>query len=220
MKKIVSAILAGSVLLCLAACNTEVSEQTETSAQISTEESATATAEETTVETTEETTAETSEETKYEGMFKLSLEEITNRFWVDDFDPQHDGHKMIKTQMDPELAKKNALFGVKDYYRINYDYSADPDAEQDPWSKYLVYIIELDMDIFHYKKLAEGDKITFYIDSDKQIDNDCVVYLIRGQYVLCIVVGEDEDYKDVLADNPAYDNVDFERACINFKRSA
>ena len=114
MKKIVSAILAGSVLLCFAACNTSVSEQTETSAQISTEESATATAEETTVETTEETTAETSEETKYEGMFKLSLEEITNRFWVDDFDPQHDGHKLIKTQMDPELAKKNALFGVKE----------------------------------------------------------------------------------------------------------
>ncbi|MBR4342782.1 MAG: hypothetical protein IKP88_08760 [Lachnospiraceae bacterium] len=220
MKKFISAILAGSVLMCLAACNTEVSEQTETTAQISTEVSATATAEETTVETTVETTAETSEETKYEEMFKLSLEEITNRFLVDDFDPQHDGHKLIKTQMDPELAKKNALFGVKDYYRINYDYADVPDAEQDPWSKYLVYIIELDMDIFHYKKLAEGDKITFFVDADKQIDNDCVVYLIRGQYVLCIVVGEDEDYKDVLADNPAYDNVDFERACINFKRSA
>lgn len=74
MKKVVSAILAGSVLVCLAACNTSFSGQTETSAHISTEESATATPEETTVEeTTAETTAETSEETKYEGMFKLSL---------------------------------------------------------------------------------------------------------------------------------------------------
>ena len=101
MKKTISSILACSVLLSLAACNTEVSEQTETTAQISTEVSATATAEETTVETTEETTAETSEETKYEEMFKLSLEEITNRFWVDDFDPQHDGHKLTVVSSSP-----------------------------------------------------------------------------------------------------------------------
>ena len=220
MKKIISTLLVCTVVLSLAACNSSVNEQSETTAQISTEISATA--EETTVEetTAAETSAETSEETKYEGMFRLSLEEITDRFYTTEFNPQHDGHKMIKTPMDPELAKLNSVLGIKGYYTINYDYSAVSDADQDPWSKFRIYIIELDMDIYHYKPLAKGDKITFISDADKRLYNECVVYLIRGQYVLCIDVPEGEDYNDTLAKNPAYKTIEFERSCENFKTGA
>lgn len=220
MKKIISTLLACTVVFSLAACNSSVNQQSETTAQISTDISATA--EETTVEETkvEETTAETSEETKYEGMFRLSLEEITDRFYTTEFNPQHDGHKMIKTQMDPELAKLNSVLGIKDYYVINYDYTADADADQDPWSKFRIFIIELDMDIYHYKPLAKGDKITFISDADKRLVNECVVYLVRGQYVLCIDVAEGEDYEDTMAKNPAYKTIEFERSCENFKTGA
>ena len=71
-----------------------------------------------------------------------------------------------------------------------------------------------------YSGFAKGDKITFISDADKRLVNECVVYLVRGQYVLCIDVAEGEDYEDTMAKNPAYKTIEFERSCENFKTGA
>lgn len=216
MKKVISTVLACTVLFGLAACNT-----TETSVTTTSEETTVTETTEETTEATEETTepVETTVELKYDGMIKQTLDEITNKFYTTEFDPKHDGHKLLKTQMDPELASKNALSGIKDYFRINYDYSEAPsDEKEEPWYKYNVYIIELDMDIYHYKHLETGSKISFLTDADTSID--CTVLYVRGQYVLCIPAAEEDDYQKMLNDSPAYNNVEFERACLNFQHGS
>ena len=215
MKKVISTVLACTVLFGLAACNT-----TETSVTTTSEETTVTETTEETTEATEETTepVETTVELKYDEMVKYSLENITDFFYSTDFNPQHNGHKLLKTQMDPELAAKNDLMGIKNYYRVNYDYSEVPsDEKEEPWYKYNVYIIELDMDIYHYKPLETGSKISFLTDADTSLE--CVVLFVRGQYVLCIPAVEDEDYQKTLKASPAYNNVDFERSCDNFKHT-
>ena len=84
--------------------------------------------------------------------------------------------------------------------------------------KYNVYIIELDMDIYHYKHLETGSKISFLTDADTSID--CTVLYVRGQYVLCIPAAEEDDYQKMLKDSPTYNNVEFERACLNFQHGS
>lgn len=216
MKKLVSTVLACTTALCFAACDTA-----ETSVITSSEETTVLESSEETTEATEETTeaVETTLELKYDEMIKQSLDEITNIFYTTDFEPNHNGHMLLKTQMDPELASKNALSGIKDYFRINYDYSEAPsDEKEEPWYKYNVYIIELDMDIYHYKHLETGSKISFLTDADTSID--CTVLYVRGQYVLCIPVAEEDDYQKMLKDSPAYNNVEFQRACLNFQHGS
>lgn len=216
MKKLVSTVLACTTALCFAACDTA-----ETSVITSSEETTVLESSEETTEATEETTetVETTLELKYDEMIKQSLDEITNIFYTTDFEPNHNGHMLLKNQMDPELASKNALSGIKDYFRINYDYSEAPsDEKEEPWYKYNVYIIELDMDIYHYKHLETGSKISFLTDADTSID--CTVLYVRGQYVLCIPAAEEDDYQKMLKDSPAYNNVEFERACLNFQHGS
>ena len=216
MKRFVSGLLACTTALCFAACDTA-----ETSVITSSEETTVIESSEETTEASEETTepVETTVELKYDEMIKQSLDEITDKFYTTDFDPNHNGHKLLKTQMDPELAAKNSLSGIKDYFRINYDYPEAPsDEKEEPWFKYDVYIIELDMDIYHYKHLETGSKLSFLTDADTTLE--CVVLYVRGQYVLCIPAGEDDDYQKTLKDSPAYNNIEFERSLENFKHGS
>ena len=216
MKKIISTVLACTVLFCLAACNTAETTETTTA---SSEETTVA---ETSAEATEtEATTESVTETTIEGMRPTTLDEITDRFiWGLDFNFKE--QDLVRTKMDPNDAGKNALCGIKDYSHLLYDNAVFKDKDEpESWFSFDAYIFELDMEMYQYKKpLSKGDKIRFLLDPNTGVYDEREVAAIRGQYVLCIHIEEGKNYKKTLdVSLPDLDSGELSKAYANFMSS-
>ena len=216
MKKIISTVLACTVLFCLAACNTDETTETTTA---SSEETTVA---ETSAEATEtEATTESVTETTIEGMRPTTLDEITDRFiWGLEFNFKE--QDLVRTKMDPNDAGKNALCGIKDYSHLLYDNAVFKDKDEpESWFTFDVYIFELDMEMYQYKKpLSKGDKIRFLLDPNTGVYDEREVAAIRGQYVLCIKIEEGKNYKKTLdVSLPDLDSGELSKAYANFMSS-
>ena len=216
MKKIISTVLACTVLFCLAACNTDETTETTTA---SSEETTVA---ETSAEATEtEATTESVTETTIEGMRPTTLDEITDRFiWGLEFNFKE--QDLVRTKMDPNDAGKNALCGIKDYSHLLYDNAVFKDKDEpESWFTFDVYIFELDIEMYQYKKpLSKGDKIRFLLDPNTGIYDEREVAAIRGQYVLCINIEEGKNYKKTLdVSLPDLDSGELSKAYANFMSS-
>ena len=216
MKKIISTVLACTVLFCLAACNTDETTETTTA---SSEETTVA---ETSAEATEtEATTESVTETTIEGMRPTTLDEITDRFiWGLEFNFKE--QDLVRTKMDPNDAGKNALCGIKDYSHLLYDNAVFKDKDEpESWFTFDVYIFELDIEMYQYKKpLSKGDKIRFLLDPNTGVYDEREVAAIRGQYVLCINIEEGKNYKKTLdVSLPDLDSGELSKAYANFMSS-
>lgn len=216
MKKIISTVLACTVLFCLAACNTDETTETTTA---SSEETTVA---ETSAEATEtEATTESVTETTIEGMRPTTLDEITDRFiWGLEFNFKE--QDLVRTKMDPNDAGKNALCGIKDYIHLLYDNAVFKDKDEpESWFSFDAYIFELDMEMYQYKKpLSKGDKIRFLLDPNTGVYDEREVAAIRGQYVLCIHIEEGKNYKKTLdVSLPDLDSGELCKAYANFMSS-
>ncbi len=108
MKKVLSTLLACSVLLGFAGCNITVpSDDPTVSSEVITDETEGITD----ASEPEETT--TTEEKFVEGMIKSSLDEITDRFMYGLGDT-HEDQESLRLNMDPEDVEKNQTLGTKD----------------------------------------------------------------------------------------------------------
>ena len=217
MKKVLSTLLACSVLLGFAACNITVpSDNTTVSSEVTTEATEGVTDPE-----SETTTSETTEEKFVEGMIKSSLDEITDRFMYGLGDT-HEGQEYLRLNMDPEDAEKNQTLGIKDYRNITLGYFSNLtqnglDNKPETWYEFDAYIFKMDMESDQYKSAAEGGKVSVLIDRNTGAVKELPVVAVRGQYVLCVYVEEGKDYvRTLLEEGPEFTSVEITKAIENF----
>ena len=216
MKKVLSTLLACSVLLGFAGCNITVPSEDST---VSSESIPDETEGITDASEPEETT--TTEEKFVEGMIKSSLDEITDRFMYGLGDT-HEGQEYLRLNMDPEDAEKNQTLGIKDYRNITLGYFSNLtqnglDNKPETWYEFDAYIFKMDMESDQYKSAAEGGKVNVLIDRNTGAVKELPVVAVRGQYVLCISVEEGKDYvRTLLEDGPEFTSVEITKAIENF----
>ena len=216
MKKVLSTLLACSVLLGFAGCNITVpSEDSTVSSEVITDETEGITD----ASEPEETT--TTEEKFVEGMIKSSLDEITDRFMYGLGDT-HEGQEYLRLNMDPEDAEKNQTLGIKDYRNITLGYFSNLtqnglDNKPETWYEFDAYIFKMDMESDQYKTATEGGKVSVLIDRNTGAVKELPVVAVRGQYVLCISVEEGKDYvRTLLEEGPEFTSVEITKAIENF----
>ena len=216
MKKVLSTLLACSVLLGFAGCNITVSSDDPTvSSEVITDETEGITD----ASEPEETT--TIEEKFVEGMIKSSLDEITDRFMYGLGDT-HEGQEYLRLNMDPEDAEKNQTLGIKDYRNITLGYFSNLtqnglDNKPETWYEFDAYIFKMDMESDQYKTAVEGGKVSVLIDRNTGAVKEMPVVAVRGQYVLCISVEEGEDFvRTILEEGPEFTSVEITKAIENF----
>lgn len=216
MKKVLSTLLACSVLLGFAGCNITVpSDGPTVSSEVITDETEGITD----ASEPEETT--TTEEKFVEGMIKSSLDEITDRFMYGLGDT-HEGQEYLRLNMDPEDAEKNQTLGIKDYRNITLGYFSNLtqnglDNKPETWYEFDAYIFKMDMESDQYKTAAEGGKVSVLIDRNTGAVKEMPVVAVRGQYVLCISVEEGKDYvRTLLEEGPEFTSVEITKAIENF----
>lgn len=216
MKKVLSTLLACSVLLGFAGCNITVPSEDST---VSSESIPDETEGITDASEPEETT--TTEEKFVEGMIKSSLDEITDRFMYGLGDT-HEGQEYLRLNMDPEDAEKNQTLGIKDYRNITLGYFSNLtqnglDNKPETWYEFDAYIFKMDMESDQYKTAAEGGKVNVLIDRNTGAVKELPVVAVRGQYVLCISVEEGKDYvRTLLEEGPEFTSVEITKAIENF----
>ena len=216
MKKVLSTLLACSVLLGFAGCNITVPSEDST---VSSESIPDETEGITDASEPEETT--TTEEKFVEGMIKSSLDEITDRFMYGLGDT-HEGQEYLRLNMDPEDAETNKTLGIKDYRNITLGYFSNLtqnglDNKPETWYEFDAYIFKMDMESDQYKSAAEGGKVNVLIDRNTGAVKELPVVAVRGQYVLCISVEEGKDYvRTLLEDGPEFTSVEITKAIENF----
>lgn len=216
MKKVLSTLLACSVLLGFAGCNITVpSDDPTVSSEVITDETEGITA----ASEPEETT--TTEEKFVEGMIKSSLDEITDRF-MNGLGDTHEGQEYLRLNMDPEDAETNKTLGIKDYRNITLGYFSNLtqnglDNKPETWYEFDAYIFKMDMESDQYKTAKEGGKVNVLIDRNTGAVKELPVVAVRGQYVLCISVEEGKDYvRTLLEDGPEFTSVEITKAIENF----
>ena len=216
MKKVLSTLLACSVLLGFAGCNITVpSDDPTVSSEVITDETEGITD----ASEPEETT--TIEEKFVEGMIKSSLDEITDRFMYGLGDT-HEGQEYLRLNMDPEDAEKNQTLGIKDYRNITLGYFSNLtqnglDNKPETWYEFDAYIFKMDMESDQYKTAVEGGKVSVLIDRNTGAVKEMPVVAVRGQYVLCISVEEGEDFvRTILEEGPEFTSVEITKAIENF----
>lgn len=216
MKKVLSTLLACSVLLGFAGCNITVpSDGSTVSSEVITDETEGITD----ASEPEETT--TTEEKFVEGMIKSSLDEITDRFMYGLGDT-HEGQEYLRLNMDPEDAEKNQTLGIKDYRNITLGYFSNLtqnglDNKPETWYEFDAYIFKMDMESDQYKSAAEGGKVNVLIDRNTGAVKELPVVAVRGQYVLCISVEEGKDFvRTIMEEGPEFTSVEITKAIENF----
>lgn len=216
MKKVLSTLLACSVLLGFAGCNITVPSDDPTfSSEVITDETEGITD----ASEPEETT--TTEEKFVEGMIKSSLDEITDRFMYGLGDT-HEGQEYLRLNMDPEDAEKNQTLGIKDYRNITLGYFSNLtqnglDNKPETWYEFDAYIFKMDMESDQYKSAAEGGKVNVLIDRNTGAVKELPVVAVRGQYVLCISVEEGKDFvRTIMEEGPEFTSVEITKAIENF----
>lgn len=216
MKKVLSTLLACSVLLGFAGCNITVpSEDSNVSSQSITDETEGITD----ASEPEETT--TTEEKFVEGMIKSSLDEITDRF-MNGLGDTHEGQEYLRLNMDPEDAETNKKLGIKDYRNITLGYFSNLtqnglDNKPETWYEFDAYIFKMDMESDQYKTAKEGGKVSVLIDRNTGAVKELPVVAVRGQYVLCISVEEGKDYvRTLMEEGPEFTSVEITKAIENF----
>ena len=216
MKKVLSTLLACSVLLGFAGCNITVpSDDSTVSSEVITDETEGITD----ASEPEETT--TTEEKFVEGMIKSSLDEITDRFMYGLGDT-HEGQEYLRLNMDPEDAETNKTLGIKDYRNITLGYFSNLtqnglDNKPETWYEFDAYIFKMDMESDQYKTATEGGKVSVLIDRNTGAVKELPVVAVRGQYVLCVYVEEGKDYvRTLLEDGPEFTSVEITKAIENF----
>ena len=217
MKKVLSTLLACSVLLGFAGCNITVpSDGSTVSSEVITDETEGITD----ASEPEETT--TTEEKFVEGMIKSSLDEITDRFMYGLGDT-HEGQEYLRLNMDPEDAEKNQTLGIKDYRNITLGYFSNLtqnglDNKPETWYEFDAYIFKMDMESDQYKTAAEGGKVNILIDRNTGAVKELPVVAVRGQYVLCIYVEEGKDFTRTLKEEgPEFTAGEINKAIDNFR---
>ncbi|PWJ70767.1 hypothetical protein B0O40_0616 [Ruminococcaceae bacterium R-25] len=215
MKKVLSTLLACSVLLGFAGCNITVpSDDPTVSSEVITDETEGITD----ASEPEETTTE---EKFVEGMIKSSLDEITDKF-MNGLGDTHEGQEYLRLNMDPEDAETNKTLGIKDYRNITLGYFSNLtknglDNKPETWYEFDAYIFKMDMESDQYKSAAEGGKVNVLIDRNTGAVKELPVVAVRGQYVLCISVEEGKDYvRTLLEDGPEFTSVEITKAIENF----
>ena len=218
MKKVLSTLLACSVLLSFAGCNITIpSDNTTVSSEVITDETEGVTD----PESEATTTAETTEEKFVEGMIKSSLDEITDRFMYGLGDT-HEGQEYLRLNMDPEDAEKNQTLGIKDYRNITLGYFSNLtqnglDNKPETWYEFDAYIFKMDMESDQYKTATEGGKVNVLIDRNTGAVKELPVVAVRGQYVLCIYVEEGKDFvRTIMEEGPEFTSVEITKAIENF----
>lgn len=216
MKKVLSTLLACSVLLGFAGCNITVpSDDPTVSSEVITDETEGITD----ASEPEETT--TTEEKFVEGMIKSSLDEITDRFMYGLGDT-HEGQEYLILNMDPEDAEKNQTLGIKDYRNITLGYFSNLtqnglDNKPETWYEFDAYIFKMDMESDQYKTATEGGKVSVLIDRNTGAVKELPVVAVRGQYVLCISVEEGKDFvRTIMEEGPEFTSVEITKAIENF----
>jgi hypothetical protein len=216
MKKVLSTLLACSVLLGFAGCNITVpSDDPTVSSEVITDETEGITD----ASEPEETT--TTEEKFVEGMIKSSLDEITDRFMYGLGDT-HEGQEYLRLNMDPEDAEKNQTLGIKDYRNITLGYFSNLtqnglDNKPETWYEFDAYIFKMDMESDQYKTAAEGGKVNVLIDRNTGAVKELPVVAVRGQYVLCVYVEEGKDFvRTIMEEGPEFTSVEITKAIENF----
>lgn len=216
MKKVLSTLLACSVLLGFAGCNITVpSDGSTVSSEVITDETEGITD----ASEPEETTTE---EKFVEGMIKSSLDEITDRFMYGLGDT-HEGQEYLRLNMDPEDAEKNQTLGIKDYRNITLGYFSNLtqnglDNKPETWYEFDAYIFKMDMESDQYKTAAEGGKVNILIDRNTGAVKELPVVAVRGQYVLCIYVEEGKDFTRTLKEEgPEFTAGEINKAIDNFR---
>lgn len=216
MKKVLSTLLACSVLLGFAGCNITIpSDDPTVSSEVITDETEGITD----ASEPEETT--TTEEKFVEGMIKSSLDEITDRF-MNGLGDTHEGQEYLRLNMDPEDAETNKTLGIKDYRNITLGYFSNLtqnglDNKPETWYEFDAYIFKMDMESDQYKSAAEGGKVNVLIDRNTGAVKELPVVAVRGQYVLCISVEEGKDYvRTLLEEGPEFTSVEITKAIENF----
>lgn len=216
MKKVLSTLLACSVLLGFAGCNITVpSDDPTVSSEVITDETEGITD----ASEPEETT--TTEEKFVEGMIKSSLDEITDRFMYGLGDT-HEGQEYLRLNMDPEDAEKNQTLGIKDYRNITLGYFSNLtqnglDNKPETWYEFDAYIFKMDMESDQYKSAADGGKVNVLIDRNTGAVKELPVVAVRGQYVLCISVEEGKDFvRTIMEEGPEFTSVEITKAIENF----
>ena len=216
MKKVLSTLLACSVLLGLAGCNITVpSEDSTVSSESIPDET------EGITDASEPEGTTTTEEKFVEGMIKSSLDEITDRFMYGLGDT-HEGQEYLRLNMDPEDAEKNQTLGIKDYRNITLGYFSNLtqnglDNKPETWYEFDAYIFKMDMESDQYKTATEGGKVSVLIDRNTGAVKELPVVAVRGQYVLCISVEEGKDYvRTLLEEGPEFTSVEITKAIENF----
>ena len=217
MKKVLSTLLACSVLLGFAGCNITIpSDNTTVSSEVTTDATEGVTDPE-----SETTTPETTEEKFVEGMIKSSLDEITDRFMYGLGDT-HEGQEYLRLNMDPEDAEKNQTLGIKDYRNITLGYFSNLtqnglDNKPETWYEFDAYIFKMDMESDQYKSAAEGGKVSVLIDRNTGAVKELPVVAVRGQYVLCVYVEEGKDFvRTIMEEGPEFTSVEITKAIENF----
>ena len=216
MKKVLSTLLACSVLLGFAGCNITIpSDDPTVSSEVITDETEGITD----ASEPEETT--TTEEKFVEGMIKSSLDEITDRF-MNGLGDTHEGQEYLRLNMDPEDAETNKTLGIKDYRNITLGYFSNLtqnglDNKPETWYEFDAYIFKMDMESDQYKSAAEGGKVNVLIDRNTGAVKELPVVAVRGQYVLCISVEEGKDYvRTIMEEGPEFTSVEITKAIENF----
>ena len=220
MKKVLTTLLACSVLLSLVACNTaDPSDNTTVSSEVTTEETEVTTVSSESEETT--TMSETTEEKFVDGMIKSSLDEITDRFMYGLGD-KHEGQEYLRLNMDPEDAETNKTLGIKDYRNITLGYFSNLtqnglDNKPETWYEFDAYIFKMDMESDQYKSAAEGGKVSVLIDRNTGAVKELPVVAVKGQYVLCVYVEEGKDFiRTLLEEGPEFTSNEIRKAIENF----
>ncbi len=216
MKKVLSTLLACSVLLGFAGCNITVpSDDPTVSSEVITDET------EGITDASEPEEITTTEEKFVEGMIKSSLDEITDRFMYGLGDT-HEGQEYLRLNMDPEDAEKNQTLGIKDYRNITLGYFSNLtqnglDNKPETWYEFDAYIFKMDMESDQYKTAAEGGKVNVLIDRNTGAVKELPVVAVRGQYVLCVYVEEGKDFvRTIMEEGPEFTSVEITKAIENF----
>lgn len=201
MKKLVSGLLAGAMLLCLASCSLSESDRKkgrEKSDDIKTEKEL----EET--ETTTETSTETSETeasyyeepaattavptfAKNEGDLYMNLDEVV-AVTVTGLGSEYKDFLNLK-YMQADASEKNLEKGIRNYaYITRLDANTDPDNGDIIKEMTVdIYIFEVDTTSDMYKNLKVGGMITYYNGFTTEA---ATITAINKQYVLCIYAKE------------------------------
>ena len=163
MKKLVSTVLACTVLLGLASCHHLSSDQTTTVSD----------------SVSEETSGTTASEETTNAAF-LTFDEVQKTVFGNlDYDESN------LSKPDEKGALKNTYIGITDMVRLKIE---DDDAESDDDKvKVEAYIFEFDTDSYEYKHLRIDEWASYFMDNG--FPEGAKVKAINGKYVLCVMHG-------------------------------